>query len=518
MLVHEPTRSLFLRSRNPQAIRNILPKTREIDFEGHNIAVPHRLDEVRILRNLGIQAPPPILSYYGWPGKYHDRVLRHQRETAAFLTLYPRCFCLDEPGTCKTVSTLWAADYLMQIGQVRKALIVAPLSTLDLVWADEIFGTLMHRTCAVLHADKDRRLELFGHDFDFYIVNHHGLGILGDHLRARNDIDLLIVDESAEYRNSSTDMYEDLVEAVGRRRLWLLTGTPCPRSPTDAWAQARLVNKDRVPKYFSQWKRQTMLQVSTFKWVPRADSYGMAYEAMQPAIRHKKSECLDLPPVVYERRQVELTNEQKKAYTTMKNSFVMTKGETITAVNAADRLTKLRQIMCGVVKVPNTKDQYIELDHAPRVKLLLDCISQASAKVIVIVPFKGIVKSLHEKVSQVYSAEIVNGDVSKVARDRIFTAFKTEADPHILLCHPEVMAHGLNLTEADVTVFYAPIFSNAEDQQVIERFNRPGQTRKMTIVQMGAMNLEWEIYRTVAGQKFGQESMLSLYKNEMGLA
>jgi SNF2 family DNA or RNA helicase len=516
MLVHEPTRSLLIRSRNPQAIRNILPATKEINYEGHNLAVRHGLDEVRILRNLGIQAPPPILYYYPWPGKYHDRVLQHQRETASFLTLYPRCFCLDEPGTCKTVSSLWAADYLISIGQVRKVLIVAPLSTLDLVWADEIFGTLLHRTCAVLHGSAERRIKLFNTPFDFYIINHHGLGIINDYLKARNDIDLLILDESAEYRNSGTNMYEDLVNAIGRRRLWMLTGTPCPRAPTDAWAQARLVDKSKVPQYFSQWKRETMMQVSTYKWIPRADSYQMAFEVMQPAIRHAKKDCLDLPPVVYEKRQAELTPEQKKAYTTMRNQFIMLKdGTDITAVNAGDRLNKLRQILCGVIKVPNTTDKYVELDHSPRVDLLMEEIGRARAKVLVIVPYKGIVESLKRDVSELYSCEIINGDVSKARRDVIFTAFKNDTDPHVLLCHPEVMAHGLNLTEADTTIFYAPIYSNAEDQQVIERFNRPGQDLQMTVVLIGAHALEWEIYKSVAGEKAGQQSMLDLYRNEV---
>jgi SNF2 family DNA or RNA helicase len=486
-----------------------------VDFEGHNLAVRHGLDETRILRNLGIVAPPPILYYYTWPGKYHDCVLSHQKETAAFCTLYPRCFVLDEPGTCKTVSTLFAADYLMSIGAVRRALIVAPLSTLNLVWADEIFGTLMHRTCAVLHGDAARRLELFHNEFDFYVINHHGLGIVGEALRCRSDIDLVIVDESAEYRNSSTDMYADLVEAIGSRRLWLLTGTPCPRSPTDAWAQARLVDKNRVPKYFTAWKRQTMMQVSQFKWIPREDSYKMAFDVLQPAIRHKKAECIDLPPVLVERRQAELTTEQKKAFATMKNSFVMLNdAATITAVNAADRITKLRQILLGAVRVPNSPE-FVELDHAPRVQLLLDCISQAAGKAIVIVPYKAIIEVLKKTVSQMYSCEVVNGDVSKVQRDRIFTAFKHDTDPQVLLCHPEVMAHGLNLTEADRTIFYGPIDSNNEDQQVIERFNRHGQTRKMTITRIGAHPLEWAVYDKVEGQKEAQETMLDLYKNEM---
>lgn len=409
----------------------------------------------------------------------------------------------------------------MQAGQIRKVLVVAPLSTLNLVWADEIFLTLMHRSCAVLHGAAARRLELLGSPFDFYIINHDGLGIIKKYLEGRSDIDLVIVDEAAEYRNSSTDMYEDLVDAIGRRRLWMLTGTPCPRSPTDAWAQARLVDKSKVPKYFSQWKRETMMQVSTFKWLPRSDSYEKAYGVMQPAIRHAKKDCLDLPPVTYEKRAVELTAEQKKAYSSMVNQFVMSakNGEKITAVNAADRITKLRQILCGVVKVPGTEDEYVEIDHAPRTKLLIEEIGRARAKVIVIVPYKGIIKALHRDVSQVYSTEIINGDVSKTRRDSIFTAFKNERDPHVLLCHSEVMAHGLNLTEADTTIFYGPIDSNNQDQQVIERFNRPGAANeyieKRTIVQMGANALEWGKYAMVFGQKEGQRTMLELYHNEV---
>jgi len=149
------------------------------------------------------------------------------------------------------------------------------------------------------------------------------------------------------------------------------------------------------------------------------------------------------------------------------------------------------------------------------VQLLLDCISQAAGKAIVIVPYKAIIEVLKKTVSQMYSCEVVNGDVSKVQRDRIFTAFKHDTDPQVLLCHPEVMAHGLNLTEADRTIFYGPIDSNNEDQQVIERFNRHGQTRKMTITRIGAHPLEWAVYDKVEGQKEAQETMLDLYKNEM---
>jgi hypothetical protein len=61
-------------------------------------------------------------------------------------------------------------------------------------------------------------------------------------------------------------------------------------------------------------------------------------------------------------------------------------------------------------------------------------------------------------------------------------------------------------------IFYAPIYSNDEFQQVTERFNRAGQTRKMTIVRMAAHPLEWEIYRLLDNRQSTQTSILNLFK------
>jgi SNF2 family DNA or RNA helicase len=516
MFVHAASQSLLLRVQKPEILQNILPKWKPVSYNGHNIAVPHRDDVVRVLRNLGIKAPPPILHYYDWPIQAGRTPFRHQIETAAFCTLHPRLFVLNDPGTAKTVPILWACDWLMKQKIIRKVLVAAPLSTLNLVWADEIFGTLMHRRCAVLHGSKARRLELLSSDFDFYIINHDGLGTIKEYLKGRTDIDLVIVDECAEYRTPGTEKYKTLVSAIGKRRLWMVTGTPCPKSPENAWAQARLVNKDNVPEYATHWRDETMLRATTHKWIPREGSYARAYEVLQPAIRFKKADCLDLPPVLWEKREVELSKEQQRAYTTMRNEMIlMGDGETITAVNAADRIGKLRQILLGAVKVPEKEDEYVVIDHKPRLKVLLETISQAAAKVIVVVPFKGIIQTLAKEVGEHYSVDVINGDVSKTQRDAIFRRFKSETDPHVLLCHPKVMAHGLNLTVADMTIFYGPCYSNNDVSQVIERFNRPGQVHKMTIVQLGAMPMEWRIYADVQSQSTSQTSMLDLYRNEV---
>ena len=514
MMIHAPSSSVLLNVPDPFAIRELLPKSKLIDHGDFNVAVKHTLESAKVLRAIGQSVPAPILTSYKWTGKYHP--FEHQKVMAEFLTMHRRVFNLSEMGTGKTAPTLWAADWLMRTGRVQKALILSPLSTIDRVWRSDAFDVLMHRVVSMVYGSREKRLAALDVDADFYIMNHDGLMIsaVAEAIRKRPDIDLVIVDEASMFRNHDTKKYKAL-EKLTRRddlRLWLLTGTPCPNAPTDAWALAKLVSPERVPKFFGSFRRQTMMQVSQFKWAPRMDAYEVAYDAMQPAVRFKKSECLDLPDVTYSDRQAGLSEEQTTAFKAMLTLMQAEAKDTqITAVNAADKINKLRQILCGSVKDPES-GEYIHLSHKPRTAVLMECIEQASAKVLVVVPFKGIIQSLADEVGKTYSVGVLNGDVSPKRRDQIIKDFKTTPDPHVLLCHPKVMAHGLNLTEADTLIFYAPIYSNDEFQQVTERFNRAGQTRKMTIIRVAAHPLEWDIYKMVDNKKLTQDNILALYK------
>lgn len=514
MLVHEPTKSLLLNVPDPFAVRQVLENSRILPHSDYNLAVQHTLEAAKVLRNLGFNVPAPIRYQYNWPGKF--KPFAHQIVMSEFQTLHRRAFNLSEMGAAKTNSALWATDWLMKTGRVDKCLVLSPLSTLERVWQTDIFDTLMHRKCAIVHGTRDKRKAALKADVDFYIMNHDGLGIseIVDIIYKRPDINQIIVDEGSMFRNHNTRKFKALSKLLSRHdiRLWWMTGTPCPNDPTDAWAQAKMVSPDRVPKFFGSFKRETMIEVSKFKWVPRADAYNTAYAAMQPAVRFKKVDCLDLPPVTQQDRQAELSNDQRKAFEELRKTMVAEAkaGVQVTAVNAADQIGKLRQILCGSIKVDD--DKYVHIDHKARFNVLLEAIGEASAKVLVVAPFKGIVRALQKELEEHYSVGVLNGDVSAGARNQIIREFKEQADPHVLLCHPKVMSHGLNLTEADTLIFYAPIYSNDEYQQVTERFNRAGQTRKMTVVRMAAHPLEWEIYKLLDSRQSTQKSILDLYK------
>ena len=501
---------------NPPAVRAAIPHAKEIDYQGQrHMVVPHGLSEVQVLRNLGMPAPSPI--NFGWP--YPGRVVpfMHQKVTSDFLTVHPRALVLSTMGTGKTKNALWAAEYLMKLGLVHRVMVICPRSCMHTVWAREIFQTVMHRTCAVLVGDREKRRAMVGTKTDYLIINHDGFGIVADLVRSDPTIDLYIVDEASAYINPATQRYKFLKSAVcpvkqAWPRLWLLTGTPVPNSPADAWALAKLVKPENVPQYFMEFKRRTMTQINTFKWYPKPEGTQLAFAAMQPAIRFTKDECLDLPPVTYSDREVPLSPIQVAAMKSMAATFVHTTkaGEIIEAANAAIRLSKLLQIACGCVY--DEDGEPVSMDATDRFAVLQEIIEQAERKVLVFVPYINTLDQVVASVSKYTSVVSVSGRTTDKARKEIFRAFEEDLEPRVLVAHPKVAAHGLTLVAANLTVWFAPIFSSELYLQANERMNRPGQQHNMSIIHLGGSAVEWGAYDVVRSKVGRQEKILDLYR------
>ena len=104
-------KAVVLRTRDP-AKYSIIPKHKILsEIDGvYEVAVYWGLDEARVLKNLGVKdIRSPITGRYNWPGKFTP--MDHQIDTSAFLTMNRRAFCFNDPGTGKTLSALWAADF-----------------------------------------------------------------------------------------------------------------------------------------------------------------------------------------------------------------------------------------------------------------------------------------------------------------------------------------------------------------------------------------------------------------------
>ena len=499
---------------HPNRVLDSIPTAKPLEVRGIPLVIaPHRLDEVKVLRNLGIKAPSPILHYYDWPGRYTP--YQHQKETAAFLTLHQRCLVLNEIGTGKTQSALWAADYLIKTKQVKKVLILSPLSTLERVWGDGIFTGLVHRKFVVLHGTAEKRLKLLKTEADFYIVNHDGFPIIGPHCHGM--FDLVIVDEAAVLRNPSTQRYRIFRRWLDNNaavRLWLMTGTPTPNEPTDAWALAKLINSPHLSKTFTAFREMVMMKVGQWKQVPRPEAMEVVKHVLQPAVRFTRDECFDLPETIVQTRKVELTTEQAGHYKQMLKHFVTeaSSAGTITAVNEAVKIQKLVQIACGVAY--GDDGQHIELDCGPRVKLVKEVIEEAGEKVIVFVPLTGTLHMLEKELAKHWSVGVVNGEVSSTKRNQIFHDFQHGKNPQVLIAHPGTMAHGLTLTTATTIIWYGPINSNEIYVQANGRIERIGKKRVSNVIHIEATDLEHAMYERLRNKQKIQGVLLDMIQKD----
>ena len=508
-------RAIAFRTADPKALLARIPSAFQIG--GDIVGMPHGVNESLALALAGVEAPTPIELYYDWP---RDRVkipepFAHQVATAAFFATNPRDYCLNGIGTGKTLSALWAADFLMKAGAVRRALIVAPLSTLERVWSDSIFFHLTHRKAAVLHGSAERRRRLLAESKDFYIINHDGIGVLQKELAERTDIDLIIIDEIAAYRNQRTAKWKAVQSVVfpkdrpARPWVWGLTGTPTPQAPTDAYGQCRLVTPTSVPKFFTQFRNMVMEHQSTHVWTPRSEANKAVYQAMRPAIRFKRDECLDLPPVIYQTRDVEMSTEQLKHYKElMRELYTEVRGGRVTAVNEGVKLSKLLQIACGVVYDSTGKP--IEIDAGNRLETLTELIEQVGEKILVFVPFTAVTGMLARELNKHWNFAVVTGDTSVKERNEIFRDFQDPTKRIDIVAHPGCMSHGLTLTEASTIIWYAPIDSNDIYQQACGRITRPGQKYTANIINLAGSAVERRIYKRLEARQSTQGALLEM--------
>lgn len=491
----------------------LFPHGRKFQYEGRSmLAVPHGIDETNVLRNMKYPVPAPIVEHYGFPSADGKRPFDKQVVTAAMMTMYPHSYVLNDMGTGKTKSAVWAFDYLWQLGRVKRMLVVAPLSTLVFTWEREILATFPFKTVRVLTGDADRRKRLLKEPADIYIVNHDGVKVVLKELLMRLDIDVVCFDEVAAYRNARAERSKIAQKlSKDRKYVWGMTGSPTPSAPTDAYGLAQLITPETAPRAFTQFRRDTMIQVNQFKWVSRSDAKTTVAALLQPSVRFSLDDITELPPVVERDVDVAMGTRQAQVYAALKeHAAALLREGTITAANGGVLFSKLLQ--CSLGWIYSDKDRsIIELDNHKRVEALMDLIQSCEAKLIVFSPFisaaAGIDKAL-QKEGVDYAT--VTGDTTMKERTDIFNKFQGTDKYRVLNAHPECMSHGLTLTAADTIVWFGPITKLETYEQANARITRVGQLRRQQIIRMVATPVERLLYRRLAQKQLLQEGVLDL--------
>jgi len=455
------------------------------------------------------------LSEYEWPRPPGFTPFAHQKVTAEFLANQRKAFCFNEQGTGKTASVIWAVDYLMKLGLVKRVLVICPLSIMKSAWQVDLFKFAIHRTVAIAHGSAKKRKEIVDAGAEFVVVNFDGVGIIKKQIMD-GGFDLIVVDEASAYKNAQTVRWKDLRDLTRAiKGLWMLTGTPAAQSPVDAYGLAKLVNPSGVPMFFGQFRDKVMNKVSMYRWVPRPDASQTVHTILQPAIRFEKKQCLDLPPVTFTEREAPMTPQQKSFYKRLKDEMLIeAAGEEVSAVNAAVKINKLLQIACGSVYTDN--GEVVDFDVSNRLNVVQEVVDESSNKVLIFVPFMHSIEVLAKHLTKNgITCDVINGAVSVNRRSDIVQRFQSQPNPKVLVIQPMAASHGLTLTAADTIIWYAPCTSVETYLQANARIDRPGQVNPMTIVHITGSQVETRMYSLLRGNIANHQQVIDLYRQEI---
>lgn len=465
-----------------------------------------------LLRSSGLSAPSleETCQYFGM-----FTPMAHQRETVKFFLDHRRCYCANGLGTGKTVTAFWSAEFLRKFGEIRRILVVAPKSAMRNAWEKTIFTTDPSVRYAVLTGDRKKKIEAARNpDITYLIVNPESLGIIEKDLPM---VDLVIADESTRFKTWKAVRTQTLFRVALDKRIWLMSGTPAPQSPTDAYAQARILRGRNKYISFTAFRDKTMRKITQFKWVPLKNASAIVAKELQPCIRFSRDECLDLPDLSIIDYKVPLTKTQEKAIKSLQNACMAEIDKNnITAINAASVLSKCLQVMAGAVYGETDSEgnkKTVKVDSTDLLDSVVDIVDQNEQPVIIYTTFRSSVDILLKRFEEEgIPAAGITADTSVDQRTSIFDDIQ-EGKLKVMVAVAQTVAHGVTLTNSDTIIWLTPPTSFEVYDQANGRIYRKGQTRKCTIYRIYQDYVSHALIKRLDERTSLQNTLLQILEN-----
>ena len=412
-----------------------------------------------------------------------------------------------EMGTGKSKVLVDNMAMLYDKGKINGAVIVAPKGVYRNWYSQEIPNHLpshiqpkMVLWTALTSKTKDKEYQtLFetGHDLHILIINvealstKKGLDFAAKFMRCHKT--MLAIDESTTIKNPNAKRTKSILtlgkEATYRR---ILTGSPVTKSPLDLYTQCGFLNSFLLgyDSFYAFRNRYANMIDRNFggRRVQLIGSYKRLDELADKlkafSYRVLKDECLDLPDKVYIRREVDLTDEQSKAYSTMKSAaLALLKGKMATAPHVLTQMMRLHQITCGHLR--NDDGTITEIKNN-RLKELINLLDEVEGKVIIwanyVYDIENIVKTIGEAFGEDSIVQYYGAIPAEQRQQNIEKFQDPNSKTRFFVGNPQTGGYGITLTCANTVVYYSNGYDLEKRLQSEDRAHRIGQTKSVTYV------------------------------------
>jgi len=420
-----------------------------------------------------------------------------------------------EMGTGKSKVLVDNIAMLYDRGAVRGALIIAPKGVYK-NWNDIEFPTHMPEhveyTKVLWEPNITKKKQ---HELDTLFVDDDKLKVLIMNVEAfstSKGLDfahsflnifvgraLIGIDESTTIKNPTAKRTKNILKIADLAKYRrILTGSPVTKSPLDLYSQCEFLDPYHLghQSYYSFRARYANMIDRNFggRRVQIVGSYRRLPELTEKlekfSYRVLKEDCLDLPPKVFTKRIIELTDEQKKVYAQMKREAVAElEGKVMSTMNVMTQLMRLHQVTCGHFKAD---DETITEIKNNRIDSLLELLEETEGKVIIWANYRADIKNIVTALKKAYgeaSTVEYHGGVDPTLRQDNIAQFQQKNSPtRYFVGNAQTGGYGITLTAANTVVYYSNSYDLEKRLQSEDRAHRIGQTGSVTYVDLMAEN------------------------------
>lgn len=391
-----------------------------------------------------------------------------------------------DPGLGKTAITLRVLEVLKHLGEVRRALVIAPLRVIHNVWPTEIQKWGFDLTCSIVHGTPKQRERALCESADIYLINPEATPWLLSRLSTMS-YDVLVVDESTKFKAWSAKRSKSLRKLIPtcQRRI-ILTGTPAPNSMMDLHAQAYILDDGAALGKSATIFRNRYCERGGFKgreWRFRDDRREELERAISDMVlRMAAEDYLDMPPLVINDIWVDLPPTVQRDYKRLERELFLAlgQGEGIFATSAGAKYAMCRGAANGGVYQTHDdgmrESMYV---HDAKLDALGDLIEELRGKPLLVGYLYN--HDLERMLERFGDTPVIRGG-TPTRRCKDVLVKWNEGNIPLLFAQPQAMSHGLNMqgASADIACIGLPDSWEVLDQ-FIRRVYRQGVTSQVRV-------------------------------------
>lgn len=435
----------------------------------------------------------------------------HQKKGIARSLEHDTFALFFDVGTGKTATAIRALCERMNKQKTYLRTIVFAPPVVLVNWKREFkkFSDLdMYKIQVLSGSGKERLKVLKERKALIYITNYESL-LMKDLFEEMKKFapEYLIFDEGHKLKSSSALRSKKAAELADLAKYkLLLTGTPILNTCMDLFQQFRVLDGGKTfgknfflfrAKYFMDKNARMPAHIHFPDWVIKPKSM----DAFNKIIHErgavaKKSDCLDLPPLVRRKILVEMSAAQSKAYEDMRKDFIAYFGDGMAAVASLGitKALRLQQIVSGFVNTDNGGEMgensrnVVTFDDNPRIKALgsvLEEIFYQGEKAIIWACFHENYAQIRDLLTNMKVKFVeLHGEINGKRRQEYVDAFNNDSEVMALIGHPGSGGVGVNLVAASYSVYYSRSFSLEYDLQSEARNYRAGSEKHAKITRI----------------------------------